>query len=325
VNILSEVYRTNNKDNEQEGGKGVGLITNLQDFAVHDGPGLRVVVFFKGCPIRCKWCQNPINLAPFAEIEHQAALCLDCLRCLEICRTPGAITNDKQHRIDRKKCIRCMECISVCPVKALSIVGESTSVEKLTERIARYKPFFDASDHGGVTLSGGEPTFQPEFAFALLQSCKQLGIHTAIETCGYADYNTLKRIAEISNLILFDIKHMNEISHISGTGVSNGLILDNLTRLCKEVDVEIAVRIPLICGFNDDNKNITETMQFVSSLKKIKRVDLLPFNELPSEKYKALGLKWEYQELKRQPPERLAELEAIVRLYGLEGTIGGSW
>jgi len=315
----------NSKPNEKMGDKEVGLITSLQDFAVHDGPGLRIVVFFKGCPMRCKWCQNPVNLASFPEIEHQAALCLDCLRCLEICGTAGAITTDKQHRIDKVKCTRCMRCISVCPGKALSVVGELISAEKLTEKIARYRPFFDASDHGGVTLSGGEPTFQPEFALTLLQSCKQLGIHTAIETCAYTSYDTLKRLAVTSNLILYDIKHMNETSHISGTGVSNRLILDNLKRLCKEVDTEIAVRVPLISGYNDDDKNITETLKFVCSLKKIKRVDLLPFNELPSAKYKALGLEWDYEEAKRQPQERLAELEGIVHSYGLEGTIGGSW
>lgn len=302
-----------------------GWVTNLQDFVVHDGPGLRVLVFLKGCPLRCRWCQNPESLAPLPEIEFHTSLCLGCLRCAEVCPIPGAIIEDKERRIDRSKCIACMACIDTCLGTALRRVGEWMSVEQVMQKIARYKPFFDHSDRGGVTLSGGEPTFQPEFALRLLKSCREMGIHTVMETCGYTNYETLKRIAQNVDLLIYDIKHMDEASHIAGTGVSNSLILENLERLCKEVNTEIVVHIPLITGFDDDDENIIKTAEFVSSLKKIKHVDLLPFNELPSGKYKAMGLDWEYAETRRQSPEQLTRLQDIVQSYGLEVNIGGLW
>lgn len=302
-----------------------GWVTNLQDFVVHDGPGLRVLVFFKGCPLRCRWCQNPESLAPLPEIEFHTALCLGCLRCAEVCPIPGAIIEDKERRIDRSKCISCMVCVDACLGTALRRVGEWMSVEQVLQRIVRYKPFFDHSDRGGVTLSGGEPTFQPEFTLRLLNSCREIGIHTVMETCGYTNYETLKGITQNVDLLIYDIKHMDEASHIAGTGVSNRLIFKNLRRLCKEADTDIVVHIPLIPGFNDDDANIRKTVEFVSSLKKIKHVDLLPFNELASGKYKAMGLDWEYAEARRQSPERLTELQKIVQSYGLDANIGGLW
>jgi len=302
-----------------------GWVTNLQDFVVQDGPGLRVLVFLKGCPLRCRWCQNPESLVSSPEIEFHASFCLGCLRCLEVCPIPGAIIEDKEQRIDRGKCISCMACVDACLGTALRRVGEWMSVEQVLQRIVRYKLFFDHSDRGGVTLSGGEPTFQPEFALGLLKSCREIGIHTVVETCGYINYETLKRIGQNVDLLIYDIKHMDEASHIAGTGGSNGLILENLRRLCKEVKLEIAVHVPLIPEFNDDDENIIRTAEFVSSLKKIKHVDLLPFNELASGKYRAMGLDWEYAELRRQSPERLARLQKIVQSYGLDANIGGLW
>lgn len=305
-----------------------GWITNLQDFVVHDGPGLRVLVFLKGCPLRCRWCQNPEGLAPLPEIEYRASLCLGCLRCLEVCPIPGAIVEDKERRIDRSKCIECMACVDACLGTALRRVGEWVSVEQLLQRIERYKPFFDSSDRGGVTLSGGDPAFQPEFVLRLLNSCREIGIHTAMETCGHANYETLKRLAQNLDLLIYDIKHMDEATHVIGTGISNRLILENLKRLCKDLeikDLEIVVHVPLITGFNDDDENIIKSAEFVSSLKKIKHVDLLPFNELPSGKYKAMGLNWEYVEVRQQSSERLAQVKNIVESYGLEVSIGGLW
>jgi len=302
-----------------------GWVTNLQDFVVHDGPGLRVLIFLKGCPLKCRWCQNPESLAPLPEIAFHSSLCLGCLKCLEVCPISGAIVEDKEQRIDRSKCISCMACVDTCLGTALRRVGEWMSVEQVLQRIVRYKPFFDHSDRGGITLSGGEPTFQPEFALRLLKSCREMGIHTVMETCGYTNYETLRRIAQNVDLLIYDIKHMDEVSHITGTGRPNCLILKNLRRLCKEVDTEITVHVPLIPGFNDDDANIGKTVEFVTSLKKIKHVDLLPFNELASGKYRAMGLDWEYAEGRRQSPEKLARLQKIAQSYGLEVNIGGLW
>jgi len=302
-----------------------GLITNLQDFAVHDGPGLRVLVFFKACPLRCKWCQNPESLFPYPEIIYRSSLCLGCLRCMEVCPVPGAIVEDEERRIDRDKCVRCMKCVESCLGRALSQVGEWMSVDQLVKKIVKYAPFFSSSERGGVTLSGGEPTAQPKFVLELLEACREYGIHTVIETCGYTSYEILKGIAQSVDIVIYDIKHMNETDHIIGTGVSNKLILENLQRLCKEVNTEIVIHLPLICGFNDDDENVRRTAEFVKSLKRVRHVSLLPFNELASGKYKSMGLVWEYADMRRQTDERLTELKNIVESYKLSADIGGLW
>jgi pyruvate formate lyase activating enzyme len=306
--------------------KGKGWITNIQDFSLHDGPGIRVLVFLRGCPLNCSWCQNPESYYLLPQVEFHKALCLGCWRCIEVCPAPGAIIRDEDQRIDRTKCTKCMVCVEECPGKALKKVGEQVLVGELVQKIVQYKPFFDHSDRGGITLSGGEPTFQPEFTLGVLKLCRESGIHTVMETCGYVNYGTLKKIMQYVDLLIYDIKHMNETKHISGTGRSNRLILRNLRRLCKEHNgAEIIVHIPLICGFNDDEENIDETAKFVKSLKKIGHIDLLPFNELASEKYRAMGLNWKYCGVKRQSPEYLTRLQEIIRSRGIEVTIGGLW
>lgn len=300
------------------------LITDIQDFAVHDGPGIRVLVFVKGCPLQCKWCQNPEAISPVPEIAFYPSLCQNCLRCLDACPVPGAITEDNAHRIDRNKCTACMKCVDVCLGKALRKVGEPISASAILDRIIRYRPFFDRSD-GGLTLSGGEPLSTPKFSMQLLRACREIGIHTAVETCGFAPYETMKKIGQATDLILFDIKHMDEDSHQKGTGQSNQLILSNLEKFCKETDTEVACRIPLIPEFNDDIENIKETAEFVSALKRIKRLDILPFNELASSKYKIMGLKWSYNNTRQQPEAQLAERQKIIESYGLETAVGGLW
>ncbi|MFH1485115.1 MAG: glycyl-radical enzyme activating protein [Chloroflexota bacterium] len=311
--------------NEQTPADGMGLITNLQDFVVHDGPGLRVLVFFKGCPLSCTWCQNPENLAPHPEIEYRQARCLSCGRCLEVCPIEGAIVEDKDKRIDRAKCIKCMRCTEVCLGKALIEVGEWLSAEALVERVLPYQPFFDGSDRGGVTFSGGEPTFQPDFLLRSLRACSQAGIHSAVQTCGFISYDNLKEMAQTTDLMLYDVKHMDETKHLRGTGKSNKLILRNLARLCKEVETEIVIRLPLITGFNDDEDNVRKTAEYLKSLKRIERLDLLPFNELPAGKYRAMGREWHYEDVRRQSDELLARLHEIVESCGLKVSIGGLW
>ncbi|MBC8395030.1 MAG: glycyl-radical enzyme activating protein [Deltaproteobacteria bacterium] len=302
-----------------------GWVSKLQDFVVHDGPGLRILVFIRGCPLKCTWCQNPENLNVLPEIMYRSSLCMDCGRCIEVCPVPGAIVEDKETRIDRSKCTKCMACVDACLGKAIQAAGEKVTVDQMLQRILPYKPFFDHSDRGGVTLSGGDPIFQPEFTMKLLEACRKAGIHTALETCGYTSYETLKKIVENVDLLIYDIKHMDGAKHQAETGRPNDLILDNLSRLCKEADTEIVIHIPLIRGFNDDNENIMKTAEFVSSTKKIKHIDLLPFNELASGKYKAMGKDWDYAEVKRQSKEQLDELLGIVKSYGLETTVGGLW
>lgn len=307
-------------------GRGMkGLITNLQDFAVHDGPGLRVIVFLKGCQMACKWCQNPENLYYHEEIIYHPSLCVDCGKCFEVCEIPGAVIQDSERRIDRTRCNRCMSCVETCMGNALVKVGEWVEAQEIVQRVLRYSPFFQASDSGGVTISGGDPLFQPEFTMELLRSFRASGIHSAIETCGYGDYSYLREMAQTAQLIIYDIKHMDEAQHKAGTGRPNGPVLENLQNLCWEVDTEIVVHLPLIPGFNDDEENIRETARYIRSLKQINHVDLLPFNYLAAGKYNGLGLDWEYGKAERQSDEHLAGLRTIIEEYGLEANVEGLW
>lgn len=300
-----------------------GMIVNLQDYSVHDGYGIRTLVFMKGCPLHCPWCQNPESIEFHPQIKYRSQLCIECFKCREAC-SEDAIVENKGRRIDQKKCNLCMQCIEVCPSKALSQVGSLMSVDDIIAAILSYKPFFDASDRGGVTLSGGEPTFQPEFALKLLKTCKEHEIHTAMETCGYAKYDTLRALVSHLDLLLYDVKHMDRVIHEKYTGVSNERILENLMRIVSENDIECVVRVALIHGFNDTKRNVGETARFVSSLG-IKRLDLLPFNQLPSGKYRMLGLDWEYKSVKRQEDDVLQRLKGVAERQGLEVTIGGLW
>lgn len=308
-------------------GKGEkGWISNIQDFSLHDGPGIRVLLFLRGCPLKCTWCQNPESYDSSPQIEFHKSQCVGCGKCSEVCLVPGAIAQNGDHRIDRTKCTQCMACVDACLGKALKKVGEQASVEDLVEIISRYKPFFDHSDRGGVTLSGGEPTFQPEFTLNLLKAYQKAGIHTVMETCGYIDYKTLDAIVKHVNLLIYDIKHMDERKHREGTGKSNRLILNNLRKLCQDHhETEIIIHVPLIGGYNDDEDNIRKTAEFLKSLERIKHVDLLPFNDLASDKYRVMGVDWKYDGVKRQSPEYLARLKNIVESFGLEVTLGGLW
>jgi len=303
----------------------VALVTDILDFMVHDGYGLRLNVFLKGCPLKCRWCQNPEAIDREIQVAYHAQRCIGCGKCLEVCPVPGAIVEDNRTRIDRTKCTKCLECVDACPGTALRKVGEEYSVDALFAKINRYRVFFESSDRGGVTLSGGEPTYQGAFVLALLEKCREAGIHTTVDTCGYAQYETIKAIAENVDLVLYDLKHMDEARHLEGTGVSNKLILDNLKRLCEECDLDLVVRIPLITGYNDDEENVRKTVEFLKSTGNINRLDLLPFNELPADKYEAMRLNWACGDLKTQSKEDLLALKEIVEGYGIEVTIGGMW
>lgn len=303
----------------------IALVTDILDFMVHDGYGLRLNVFFKGCPLKCKWCQNPEAIKSEIEMAFHGKRCIDCGKCLEVCPIPGAIIEDSSRRIDRTKCTKCMKCVEVCPGMALQKVGEEYSVEELSAKIGRYSVFFDSSDRGGVTLSGGEPACQEASVLDLLKQCREAGIHTTIDTCGYAPYETIRGIAENADLVLYDIKHMDDAKHIEGTGVSNKRILENLKRLCEEGDFDIVVRIPLITGYNDDEENVRKTAEFLRSTGKISRLDLLPFNELPAEKYEVMGLDWACGDIRSQAGEELFRLKEMVENHGFEVTIGGMW
>jgi pyruvate formate lyase activating enzyme len=330
--------KTENKDSWQKAELDLltddekGLVTNLQDYSVHDGYGLRLLLFLKGCPLRCKWCQNPETVKSHVEIEYRSALCQRCGECFKVCPVEGAIidpatTEDKTRRIDRDKCTNCGLCCKACPQEALATVGELMTVGQIMDKVERLIPFYKGSGQGGLTISGGEPLFQPKFTWKLLKSCTELGVHTAIETCGFVKYEILESMIPYLDLMLFDIKHIDDESHKKGTGQSNKLILENLTRFVSENNTECVVRLPLIPGFNDDEENVRRTAQFLSSLKRPPRLDLLSFNDYASSKYKVMGLEhvYQYAGAKKQPIETLKKLLEIAKLSGLEVTTEGLW
>ena len=306
-----------------------GIIQKVEEEAVHDGPGQRALVFVKGCNLRCRWCQNP-ELKKFEpRIWMHKTLCQGCGACEALCPVEGAIERNLDgfiHRIDREKCpgFECSKCLELCP-GGLEIVGFKITPEDLFEWLMKYEPFYEGTG-GGVTLTGGDPLHVEEFSSAVLALCQNAGIHTAIETSLHASYEDLWKLATHCDLIIFDIKHMDPEKHKWGTGVDNKLILENVRRLVDDFEGELAVRVPLIPRFNDDEENIRKIAEFVSGLKNIKRLDLLPFNPLPVAKFAALGMDWVYKDCTRQSDEYVNRLLEIVKSCGIEHcTTDGLW
>ena len=297
------------------------VITEIERFAVNDGPGIRTLVFIKGCPLHCLWCCNPETRGRAPQLAYTRAKCLDCGNCVAVCEVEALKRTELGVEIDRKKCTVCGLCSAQCPAEALVVIGESMSPEEVFEEINKDFVFYKSSG-GGVTLSGGEPLASPKFAHALLSLCKQAGIHTAVETCGHAPWKSFKLVLPVLDTVLFDLKHPDEKRHVQGTGGSNKKILDNLLRLDRE-EKEIIIRIPLIPGFNDSEQDLTETLFFVSQLKHVTKVDLLPYHKLGRPKYEKIGIKYRIDDLMTHEREKVLSLKKVVENFGYKVTIGG--
>jgi len=309
------------------------LVSDIQKFAVNDGPGFRTIVFLKGCPMRCEWCHNPETMTPLPEIYWKNRLCVQCGACLEVC--PNQAINPpippeqsmnmdtKYHKIIRERCDRCMACVDACRYDALSIVGKSMSVDEVLNEVEKDRLFYDNSG-GGMTLSGGEPTFHADFSISLLKNARLRGFHTCLDTNGFCEWDTFIRVVEDADLVLFDLKHIDPVIHKKKTGVDNKIILRNLS-LLSETGKEIWVRIPVIPGFNDTIDFHIRASQFLSQLPgQISRVDLLPFHNWCQDKYGWLGIDWPMKEVEATDP---SFLEIPADLYiekGLHATVGGS-
>ncbi len=291
-----------------------GLIFALDETATHDGPGLRMTVYFKGCPLRCIWCHSPESVSPKPEVVWYQTRCVRCGRCVEVC-PEGLRSFEPVDPRDRSGCRLCGICVEECPSGALEIKGKLVSAGEIADHAMQLIPFFRRSG-GGVTLTGGEPTFQADFAYAVLALCRQAGIHTAIETCGYAPWEKLERLASVTDLFLFDLKHPDDEMHRRYTGVSNRLILENLARLI-ESGAELVVRVPLIPGCNDSPSTVKATGLKALELG-ARRISLLPFNPASAGKYSWLHRPYPLGDVKRQDDEYIAELEEMLRDEGLE-------
>ncbi|WP_105617238.1 trans-4-hydroxy-L-proline dehydratase activase [Vallitalea okinawensis] len=298
----------------------LGHIMTIQKFSVHDGPGIRTTVFLKGCPLRCWWCHNPESQCMSNTIMFYMERCTHCERCVSGCTTNAIKIDEGYPQRDKTNCMLCGKCVDLCPSNALEYIGRAMTVEELMEDILKDEIFYDESG-GGVTFSGGEPLLQHEFIKEMLMACKEKNIHTAIDTSGFGDWQHLKHIIDEVDLFLYDLKLMNDEKHIKYTGVSNQNILDNLRKL-SEYGADIAVRMPIIAGINDDNGHIIDCIQFLSTLK-ILKVNLLPYHKMGMEKYSRLEMKYLLSGKERPSDERLREIINMFDQSGIKTEIGG--
>lgn len=263
-----------------------GRIFEIKRFAVHDGDGVRTTVFFKGCPLRCRWCHNPEGLRPGTELALFAHLCKGCGSCAEVCGSGAHVFSGQGHGIDREKCTFCGKCEKACPDDALKIYGREITVGGLVPILLEDREFYDVSG-GGVTLSGGECLLQADFCAELLEKLKEEGISTAVDTCGYVKREELEKVIPFTDVFLYDIKAADSGVHESLTGVPNGLILDNL-RYLDGVGAKTEIRIPLVPGLNDGE--IPAIAEILRPLENVTGVRVLPYHDMAAAKYRALGL-----------------------------------
>jgi glycyl-radical enzyme activating protein family len=294
------------------------LIANVQKYNMHDGPGVRTLVFFKGCPLRCKWCSNPENLEKKFKIMYKRSSCVDCGACVSVCPV-GIHSMSREsgiHEIDRSiDCVGCRKCEEVCPGKALSISGEMKTISELLEVIEEDSMFYSMSG-GGVTVGGGDPLLQHDAVANLLMACKKEGINTAVETSGYAKTETLLQLAEFTDLFLYDIKQIDSKKHYELTGVHNDQILKNLKELMHR-RYNVKIRMPLLKGLNDSPADIQGVIDFLTPFKDCKNfkgVDLLPYHKLGVNKYKQLGLNYPLDETS-DPSLDGEEMKKIEKMF----------
>jgi pyruvate formate lyase activating enzyme len=297
-----------------------GLIFDVDTFAVHDGPGIRLAVYLKGCPLSCRWCHSPESRRPAPELILARDRCVLCGACAAICLQGAHRVNGSGHTLDRDRCLACGRCVAHCATGALAIKGYAVSATEIVARATRMKPFFDHSG-GGITLTGGEVTAQADFGAAVLAGCQARSIHTAIETCGACDWARLEQLLRHADLVLYDLKLIDPDGHRRWTGGTNRQILANAWRLgALNPRVEVRVRVPLIPGITDTEDNLGGIFCFMREVG-LTQVDLLPYNTSAGAKYEWLDLPYEV-EGETQDRHRLAGFVQMARGEGLEATVG---
>lgn len=259
------------------------LIFNISRTSLHDGPGVRSVVYFKGCNMRCAWCHNPEGIEPGRSIVYNKNKCIHCGRCLRVCENISASDNIE---IDRQVCKKCGRCTKVCPSGALSVAGMEMTADEIMEEVLKDKPYYERTG-GGVTLSGGECLLFADFAAEVLQKCKENQVHTLIESAMNVPWENVERVLAYTDSFFVDIKQMDPMIHKKFTGTDNFLILENIRRL-SGIHNDITIRIPVIPSVNDSEENLKQTEDFAKECG-IKKVERLTYNNLAASKYEALG------------------------------------
>ena len=299
-----------------------GQVFSIERYAIHDGPGIRTLVFFKGCPLRCVWCANPEGRSFAPSLVYTPGLCIRCSACLVACAAQAvSMTGQDGPEFDCERCTLCGDCVAGCYAGALEINSMRMSAQAIVDEVERDRIFYQASDNGGVTLSGGEPLAQPLLAREVLRLCSERGIHTAIETCGYYRFSVLEQALPYLDLIHYDLKQIDAGLHRRYTGAGNELILANLERL-QAYDVEIRVRVPVVPTLTDSIENLEAIAGLVRDMPRVKSVELLPYHRLGVNKYEKLGLDYPIDDIPAPERHDMRQLAAIFDKHSINCAIG---
>ena len=323
-NTVSESSNLTPPPRLEEGGAGspvaTGTIFDIQRFSVRDGPGIRTLVFFKGCPLACLWCSNPESQRFGAELLFDPEKCVACGGCAEVCPHGAVRMEADRVQYHRERCAGCGRCVEACYAEARTMAGKRVTVAEVVAEVCKDAPFFVRSG-GGVTLGGGEPLAQADFARSVLMECRALGIHTAIETCGHVPWPAIEAMLPWSGLFLFDLKHLDALKHRKHTSGDVDLILSNLERLATAA-ASVTLRVPVVPEFNDTSEDIRAIAERIASLG-IMELHLLPYHRLGQNKYRLLGRPYGFAADTNVSHEMLTRLRAVAGDAGLTVRIGG--